>query len=721
MTTPGSSTERSSTSILSDIRTALCGITDNERTVHDALTILSLSTVMGSSCSTGQIKHKERMATMLANVDLKDALVGCLDKDKALRTMSNISKKLVDDRLTLVLAHATAVLDMHVNAIVIPAHARTHKAVKDLLEMVHNLSGASAAPSVSPARAKAELDFIKSSQVVGDAVKQIRLTKDQLDQVNNKLTIKFDESDLLSTANDTSREKLVELRTQLEKQREYAERRMLDHFDETARARSFDSRPIARDLVIPEDLILKARGPELIISVNDTMRTMINQFYALAPSVYRIGVDFNPADGTYWRPPCCFTDYVDVNADFREEYRVQNLALAAKFKSKYGEAALSIVYSTNKSGNNNQYDMKAHQDDGVMIYYCLLTMSTPSSSAYRDDIDQDISRAPDLFMSGDPTKRIAKLTKTIQEAKRLGIKMRWSYGKKIITHLSSRHNTFAVKLSALESTCPNQDDAADHFDKLCSSVIAACSDIKIASGDNWHHQIANYGGCPSPETVATRDNKHMPLCSYGDKCRFNSPGSTRPCNFRHENPKKGKWKVGLPCVAKGCGGNAPTDQSRGKRELCLTCFRKAVVNGSYIDKKGTRQTVEKAKKKAMAAKKRKRDLKKDKEPFNQAQMQVLSLVAQSAQSKSPPDLNVPAIEASQAMMMQLQNPQMHAMQTSARMDPGYQAGDLQAALQSIQPSGPKSTKKGVFQRLVDAVKNSIVDQASALIDQQNKP
>ena len=50
---------------------------------------------------------------MLANVDLKDALVGCLDKDKALRTMSNISKKLVDDRLTLVLAHATAVLDMH--------------------------------------------------------------------------------------------------------------------------------------------------------------------------------------------------------------------------------------------------------------------------------------------------------------------------------------------------------------------------------------------------------------------------------------------------------------------------------------------------------------------------------------------------------------------------------------------------------------------------------
>lgn len=81
MTTPGSSTERSSTSILSDIRTALCGITDNERTVHDALTILSLSTVMGSSCSTGQIKHKERMATMLANVDLKDALVGCLDKD----------------------------------------------------------------------------------------------------------------------------------------------------------------------------------------------------------------------------------------------------------------------------------------------------------------------------------------------------------------------------------------------------------------------------------------------------------------------------------------------------------------------------------------------------------------------------------------------------------------------------------------------------------------
>lgn len=118
--------------------------------------------------------------------------------------------------------------------------------------------------------------------------------------------------------------------------------------------------------------------------------------------------------------------------------------------------------------------MKAQPNDGVMIYFCLATLSTPSSSAYRDEVNQDISNSPDGFQTGDPTKRVAKLKTIILEAKRLGIRMRWSFGKRIITHLSTRHTTFAVELSELENNCPQHDDAADHFDKLCSSILSAC-------------------------------------------------------------------------------------------------------------------------------------------------------------------------------------------------------------------------------------------------------
>ena len=447
----------SANTIAADIRLALMGLSDNARSVASAVSHSSLTTVMGLSRLAGNTRRAERIREFKNDKELTAALTGCHDTEKVYRQLSVISKLLVDNRVSAIYTAVQADLDTHTADNITPANDAILNNSKQLLPKVQELSrlkSNSAVSGISPAREKARQDYEASTRAVSTAVTAVRRANTQIQQVSEQLAGTFDSTNILATASDEGRIKLVALRKQLLEQKDYAERKMLDHFDETARARSIDARPIARDLEIPKDLIQKARGSELIMSMNDTVRTAINQFYAIAASVYLIGADFDPTNGMHWRPPSGFDDYIDVDSSFRNEYATQSSALADKFKAKYGETALSTVYSTNRCGNNSQFEMKAHPNDGVIIYFCLVTLSTPSSSAYRDEVDQDISNSPDGFQTGDPTKRVAKLKTVIMEAKKLGIRMRWSFGKRIITHRSTRHTTFVVKLSELENNCP---------------------------------------------------------------------------------------------------------------------------------------------------------------------------------------------------------------------------------------------------------------------------
>ena len=690
--------------LAADIRGSLTGISDSVRAIENQVSSCTLSTVMGLSRLVGSTRHKERIRVFKSNTDLTAAIAGCADTDKAYQQLSVIAKHLTDLRVSALMSDLQVNIDAHFAAEVTPAindASSITRLAMTKVQQLASLKGDKHTAGLSPARTKALADYKASTMAVSTAVTAIRLAKKQIDTVNTELSAKFDATDILSTAMDTDRTRLVELRRQLGEQREYAERKMLGHFDETAKARSYDARPLALDLEIPNDLIQKARGAELIMSMNDLMRTSINQFYAITPVVYRVGADYDYHTGTYWRPPCCFNDYMDVDISFRDEYRAHSTALSAKFKAKYGENALSVVYSTNRCGNNGQFEMKAHESDGVMIYFCLIMMSTSSSSAYRDDIDQDISRSPDGFQTGDPTKRVAKLKKTILEAKRLGIRMRWSYGKKIITHLSSRHNTFAVKLSPLEGSCVNQDDASDHFDKLCSSILAACADIKIASGDHWHQQIAMF----SSDRGSNRDQQA--LCRFGSKCRFGKDCKNKhlPSDFQGNDSRRSEYqgrrsssKHGPPCVVKGCGGLAPPTPPGGAvKELCSTCFRKAIQDGFYVTKDGKKKSMNKAKKAAMKARAKKRTRPDDQDqdkPFSDEQMKVLSVALSANAAQTVPTIQIP----------------------------GTADQSINHALNALTLNrGPKSAKMNVFQRLGDSVKASIEEQAGILMSAQHLP
>lgn len=122
------------------------------------------------------------------------------------------------------------------------------------------------------------------------------------------------------------------------------------------------------------------------------------------------------------------------------------------------------MLSTHIYGLYKQFEGKADEDDGLAIYYGLVSLSRPSASAYREEIDPKLSNAPDQFRSGNPAEKIKYLRSFLTETIRLKMRIKWTVSKKIITTLALRHSTFAVELAPRKETAPNSDYAAGHID-----------------------------------------------------------------------------------------------------------------------------------------------------------------------------------------------------------------------------------------------------------------
>ena len=150
------------------------------------------------------------------------------------------------------------------------------------------------------------------------------------------------------------------------------------------------------------------------------------------------------------------------------------------------------MLSTHIYGLYKQFEGKADEDDGLAIYYGLVSLSRPSASAYREEIDLKLTNAPEQFRNGSPLEKIKNLRPFLIEAIRLKMRIKWTVGKKIITTLALRHSTFAVELAPLKETAPNSDDAAGHIDRLFSAITSTCHEIQAVHGDRWQNTFANF-------------------------------------------------------------------------------------------------------------------------------------------------------------------------------------------------------------------------------------
>jgi hypothetical protein len=172
-------------------------------------------------------------------------------------------------------------------------------------------------------------------------------------------------------------------------------------------------------------------------------------------------------------------------------------------------------------GIHKQFSTKADEDDGLSIYFGLISLSRPSAASYREEIDNQLNSAADFFRRGDPTKKIKSLRPYLTEVLRLKMPIKWTVGKKIITTLALRHSTFAVDLAYLKETAPNTEDSAGHIDRLFAQITKSCADIESIQGDRWADVQAHYGNTNRSGNSDGNTNNGSKTsnieCRYGDK------------------------------------------------------------------------------------------------------------------------------------------------------------------------------------------------------------
>ena len=602
---------------------------------HHVLTLLtddSLTTVMGSLGNTGFKKEHQRVNSANADVGINLALGELIDTTfpddfaPAINAVAEHVKDRSAQRARLVHKACLYAIQEYMDQYIRPEIDNATQAIDTLCLELKSLVTAAVAQddSMTSQRKQAHDDFDNSVKVISDAVTLISTIETNISSTQSEIDMRFDPNAILATAQDTDRANLALLRKDLESQKSYHERAMLEHCSRAARTRTSDTKQYSQELVVPDQLIEKGKGLELIDIAIGHMLSHIPQYFTLAPYLQRIGDDYNAADGTFWKPPDKSSDYSDVPIEFRKHFVTQNRAYALYLLSKTPPTASAAVLATYNYGLYKQYEGKASEDDGLAIYYGLVSISRPSAAAYREEIDHKLNNAADQFRSGNPAEKITTLRPFLTEAIRLKMRIKWTIGKKIITTLSLRHSTFAVDLAPLKETAPNSDDAAGHIDRLFSQITKTCTDIQAIQGDKWQSSFANVASISNRDTASTKE------CRYGDKC------TRSDCHFYHKsgksNQNSGKRTRsdtrGADCEAKNC--RQKTDKKGLK--LCTTCYKKGLQAGSLPLKDGTKMQL----KKALSAKQQKTKEKKrqkDAPVFNPDQLAVLSQIHANSVTK----------------------------------------------------------------------------------------
>ena len=619
----------------SAIRAKLVEIKDTSQIAHSLLTDSSLTTVMGSSGNKGFRKEQQRLDAVQNDADIISALAPLSDNSAAVKAVAEHVKNASAARAKAVFKACYSAVKISIFDKASSELDLAMKAVDILFAELKTLVSAAVAQddSMTTQRKKAQEDFDASIKVIKDAVTLISTIEINICSTQSEIDTRFDSTQILQTAQDPDRANLAQLRKDLESQKSYHERAMLEHFSRAARTRTSDTRSYSQELVIPDQLITKGRGLELIDVASGHMLSHVPQYFTLAPYHQRIGDDYNSADGTFWKPPDKSTDFSDVPAEIRDIFITQNRAYAQYILSKLSPDVAAVVLSTHIYGLYKQFEGKADEDDGLAIYYGLVSLSRPSASAYREEIDLKLTNAPEQFRNGNPLEKIKDLRPFLTEAVRLKMRIKWTVGKKIITTLALRHSTFAVELSSLKETAPNSDDAAGHIDRLFSAITSTCHEIQAIQGDRWQNTFANF----SHSNNSFNDNKQRE-CRYGDKC-FRTD-----CSFYHKSGKSARQGKGQGsthrdnnrnntqsssfCEAKGC-----RQRTAGKKlKLCTTCYKKGIQSGSLSLKDGSSMNFKKAQ---LAKKSKSKDSKKKDSPvFNPEQLQVLHQIHANSVTKT---------------------------------------------------------------------------------------
>ena len=449
--------------------------------------------------------------------------------------------------------------------------------------------------------------FEKGVALLEDTFTKIKEVDTRIVTTEAAVDARFNSADVLATAQDQERKDLQLLRDSLVGQRLKLLKR-ISFADDHIQSKNTS----VTTLSVPSQLAVKGRGKELITMVDTFIRKAGARFKIIKFYVHRVGHDYDPVEGVYFKPPTISDGYLAVPKAFREEFRAESKDLYDEFQAQLQESGIVPALSTFKHGLSKQHTAKCGRDDGVSIYFALLSLYRPSSSVFREELEAKITASPESFENGNPLQAIKPLRELLSDALQLGVRVRWNVGRRIIMILSGIHrfgSQYTLDLEKFKDTVSNADDSAQHMLDMLAEVETTTKSLNTQFQMNWNSVRAH-------SAYGSKDG-NVQMCNYGtiDKCPFG-----KKCRYTHKesgggskSTKRDASKFEGLCQAYADDCPDPVKKTFRGREFCPTCFKRALENdGKIKSRNGTQVKLKKALMVSAAATQKKKKLKKNK-------------------------------------------------------------------------------------------------------------
>lgn len=255
------------------------------------------------------------------------------------------------------------------------------------------------------------------------------------------------------------------------------------------------------ELKIPNNMNDKLKGNELIQNMDGFMDKNKHHFPVVSVYTRRVGHNINPARGVFHQPPTLEEGYATVPESMREAYKAESAKLWTEFATRVPAGILRDIQRSFNYGRDNDLVAVCKPGDGVMAYWSMLAMYRPMDSTYHDDVENwlDSCYWKVNRYNGTIIDVLKEIKLRIDEAKLLGIRVKWhKTGKRWISLLEKRAN-FAVALAPFKKKVPDTDDCVLVLSDLVLCMQQVASDEFTAPATNspfYHEQGMLADDCP---------------------------------------------------------------------------------------------------------------------------------------------------------------------------------------------------------------------------------
>ena len=225
---------------------------------------------------------------------------------------------------------------------------------------------------------------------------------------------------------------------------------------------------------IPANMDQMLRGQELAESMEAFLELNSGMFRVVRSVVKRMLNDIDPVTGLYWRPPTLSDGYADLPESLRERATMESNKLYTLMTSER-QLTSAMIHDVERPfaiGIGGKTTGIVAHGDGVGLLWGLMSKYRPLNDTYKNDVENFLDNAYSLFQKYDGTiiKTVSRVQKRIDEAKLLGIRIKWHKTGERWLKLLERRNNFAVGLQKFNDHNGNTDDCVLRLEELVKEI-----------------------------------------------------------------------------------------------------------------------------------------------------------------------------------------------------------------------------------------------------------